>query len=152
MQVSLLNVEERLRRSSGRTVTVIDASAVVAFLLREEGWETVDSVLRERPSSPELLPVECGNAILVARRRRRLSPERAATALDSLGRVTENVVRLHGHGPLLHEAYSVADSSGLSIYDSMYLALCLRERAPLLSRDNAQGETARRLGIRTLPF
>jgi len=45
-------------------VIVIDASALVSFLLREEGWHVVGEALREGALPPDLVLRETSNAVL----------------------------------------------------------------------------------------
>ena len=131
-------------------MTAIDASALVAFVLREEGWEVAEDVLRSAPSSLELLPLEAANAILTARKRKRLTPAESNDALRTVHRICERGVTLHPPTPLLPEAWQIAEKHGLTVYDAVYLALARRESVPLASGDTAQIRAARELSLRVI--
>jgi predicted nucleic acid-binding protein len=129
-------------------VTVIDASVLAAFVLREEGWEAAELILSESPSSVKLLPAEVANAVLAAHRTRRLNSTEAHAAVQRTHRLCETSVSLFSLAPLLPDAWSIAVRQSLTIYDAMYLSLARRERVALASRDAAQLRGARELGIR----
>lgn len=131
-------------------MTVIDASSAVAYCLKEEGWERVRDLLTQRPRSPEVLSIECANAILKARRQRRISPEQASAAIERLGAVNETGVRFVPHKELLSPAIAIAQECGIAAYDSIYLALARQEGVPLATRDRPQAEAALRLAIRVV--
>jgi predicted nucleic acid-binding protein len=135
---------------SGRTVTVIDASALVAFVLREDRWESIEEVLRETPSSVELLPLEAANAVLIARRRKRIDPPEAVQALRTIRALSGVSVDLAPHAPLLEGAWEIAREQEVTLYDAVYVALADRERTSLASRDQAQLTAARNVGVRVL--
>ncbi len=64
---------------------VIDASALAAYVLREEGFEEILSYLRRYCAiSVELALKEVANAILIALRRGRIEVEYAEKALRAL--------------------------------------------------------------------
>jgi len=65
-------------------VIVIDASALVAYLLREEEFEEIRKYLRRGVISVSLAPKEVSNAILTAWRRGRISTEQAEAVLKAL--------------------------------------------------------------------
>lgn len=131
-------------------MTVVDASALVAYALREERWEAVEGVLHEAPLAVELLPVEAANAVLMARRAKRLTSTEAQDALRTVHRLCQLGVTLHPHTPLLPAAWEIAEQQGLTVYDAAYLALARRERTALASRDAAQLRGAHSIGLRVI--
>jgi len=131
-------------------VTVIDASALVAYVLREERWEAIEGLLREGPRSVELLPLEAANAILVARRHKRLNTAEAHEALRTVQGLSELAIDLAPHAPLVKGAWEIALQESVTMYDAVYLALARHERTGLASRDAAQIRAARNLGIRVI--
>ncbi|MCI4369535.1 MAG: type II toxin-antitoxin system VapC family toxin [Thermoplasmata archaeon] len=131
-------------------MTVIDASAFAAFVLREEHWESIEGVLREGPASVELLPLEATNAVLTAWRQKRLNPAEAREALRAIRELSELTVTLSSHSPLLAGAWEIAHDEAVTIYDAVYIALARRERTALASRDQAQLVAARNVGVRTV--
>lgn len=131
-----------------RTVTVIDASALVAFVLREEDWETIEGVLHENPTSVELLVVEAANAVLSARRRKRIEEAEAKQALRAVGDLSGVAVSLVRSSPLLADTWEIASEQDVTMYDAVYVALARRERTAIASRDKAQLRAARNVGVR----
>ena len=131
-------------------MTVIDASALVAFVLREEQWESIEGVLHEGPASVELLPLEAANAILIARRRKRINSSEAMGALRMVRDLSGLAVTLSPHAPLLEWAWEIAEDQDVTLYDAVYVALARRERTSLASRDQAQLKAARNVGVRVL--
>jgi predicted nucleic acid-binding protein len=51
----------------------------------------------------------------------------------------------------INEAFNIALEKGVPIYDALYIALAIGERAPLLTLDEKQRSTGLELGIRVLP-
>lgn len=129
-------------------MTVIDASALAAYVLREEGWESIERILREGGISVQLLAVEAANAVLSARRQRRVAALEANEALDLVRSLAEKAISLVPHPPLLPAAWEIAGRYDLTIYDSIYLALAQREHVGLASRDSTQIRAARTMGLR----
>ena len=131
-------------------MTVIDASALVAYALREERWEVIEELLREGPTSVELLPLEAANAVLLARQRKRVSPAEANEALRTVRGLSELAIPLASHISLIGTAWEMAQQESVTMYDAVYLALARHERTALASRDAAQIRAARNLGIRVV--
>jgi len=129
-------------------VIVIDASALVAYLLREEGFERIrDLLYSSRTLSPDLAAKEAANAILVALRRGRISRSQASRVFSALKLILAGVVEVYPELELLEEAYSIALATSLTIYDSLYIALARRVGGRLATRDRRQYEAAKRLGV-----
>jgi len=51
----------------------------------------------------------------------------------------------------LDESLKIALEHGITLYDSLYIALALREEKPLLSLDAKQRQIAEKLGVHVLP-
>jgi predicted nucleic acid-binding protein len=140
---------------SGNDALVVDASAAIAILLRDDGSEAVDRVVRGRGSRgvqlivPELFWVETANTL----GRRHSQPLdvilEAIATLDRMGLVTVHTNRA---GVLTMTAAML--DHGLSAYDATYLALAETLDAKLLTLDrrlaSAAGSRAVDLGRREL--
>ena len=98
----------------------------------------------------ELLPLEAANAVLIARRRRRIDPPEAIQALRTIRALSGVSIDLAPHTPLLEGAWEIARDEPVSVYDAVYIALAARERTSLASRDRAQLTAARNVGVRVL--
>jgi predicted nucleic acid-binding protein len=115
---------------------VVDASAVLAFLLDEDGADDVGSKLRTwRVSDVEILVpspfwLEVSNSLL---RRHRMNASRvieAIHAIDEFGPSTVEVDRA-----LVLLVIDRADRFGLTAYDAVYLALAEALDATLFTAD-----------------
>jgi predicted nucleic acid-binding protein len=129
---------------------VIDATAVVAFCLNEQGLnkERVASHLRSGVVSVDLVRVESANAILVAKRRGVVQESQATLALSSMLEISrDNIKMVPQDDNLISDAFEIGQSANLAIYELLYLSLARRVDASLLSKDTRQIRAARELGI-----
>lgn len=131
---------------------VIDASALVAFCLNEEGLDRqrLKTHFREGVISVDLIRAESANAILVSKRRGVTKDNAVKLALSSMLELSRNNIKLIPQDDeLISNAFEMSESMTLAIYDSLYLSLAKRMNASLLSRDEGQVKAARSLGIKT---
>jgi predicted nucleic acid-binding protein len=130
---------------------VIDASALVAFCLNEDGLdrERLNRHFREGVISLDLIRVEAANAILISKRRGVTRDGAARLALSSMLELsTSNIRMIPQDDESISEAFEMSDDTFLAIYDLLYLSLAKRMNASLLSKDDAQIKAAKKLGIR----
>ena len=130
---------------------VIDASALVAFCLNEDGLdrERLKAHLQEGVISVDLIRVESAKAILISKRRGATNVGAAKLALSSMFELSTNNIRMIPQDDeLISAAFEMSESSSLAIYDLLYLSLAKRMSASLLSKDYLQVKAARRLGIK----
>ncbi len=132
-------------------MTVIDASALASYVLREEGSETIRSLLEEGVASIDLAVKEGCSAVLLARRRGLISPEQAQRSLEALLALTDTNVKMHPQRDLLEPAFEIASQNDLAFYDALYLALAMKLDAELLSRDARQIGAAKKTGVKVAP-
>lgn len=98
---------------------------------------------------PSLWPMEIGNALLVAVRRKLMTDSQRRSALSLLSRL--NVQVDAETASLAWTAISdLAAKYTLSVYDASYLELALRKRLPLASRDEPLRAAARKSGVKVL--
>lgn len=129
---------------------VIDASALVAFCLNEEGLDRdkVKEHLRKGAISIDLIRAESANAILVSKRRGITRETAVGPALSSMLELSRNNISMMPQDDqLLSDAFEMSEDSTLTIYDLLYLSLARKLGANLLSKDEGQIKTAKRLGI-----
>jgi predicted nucleic acid-binding protein len=130
---------------------IVDSSALVAYLLEESGFEGVRDVLAAGASGPGFLAAETANAILEASRSGRIDAETAATAIGAMGGLLERSnIELYPEKDLIEAAFRMAAEHGLTVYDSLFLALAAKLGGSLASRDRKQWEAAVKLGIEVL--
>lgn len=133
------------------TATVIDASALAAYLLHEEGSEAVRRFLDEGVDSIELVFKETANALLVAERTRRISRNQADICMEALKTLMgHNVRAVEDQEALPGESYKSACKHEVSIYDTLYVLLAKRMGARLLTKDAKQAQLARKEGVEVI--
>ncbi|MEM4045549.1 MAG: type II toxin-antitoxin system VapC family toxin [Fervidicoccaceae archaeon] len=89
---------------------------------------------------------EASNAIWKAVMRDHLSGEEAVKAF-SLLKMMKGILEIRNEDEYLDESFKIALETGLTIYDSLYLALARSEKRPLLTLDENQREAAKKLDI-----
>ena len=128
---------------------VIDASAVGALLLPDEGGEAAHLARHHLQLStvmaPRHFPIEVLSLIVKAYRRKRIEAADRDKIIDLAQRLTARVA-LNGELSLSRIA-QLADREGLSVYDAAYLDLALKNDARLISCDGKLSRAASRLGI-----
>ena len=133
------------------TAIVVDASALAAFILREEGWRELAKHLAHAVS-PEHVVKEVANAIWRATRLRGfLSEEEAWKAYALLRRMVGRNLLLEPELRYLDKALEISMKQGVTVYDALYLALALEKGLPLLTLDEGQRRAAEALGIPVKP-
>lgn len=123
-------------------VRVVDASYMLSFLIPDEG--TDKGAYKKlfsgefRLMAPELLKFEVANALLLACRRRRMSVRKSA-----------KLVELFADSPIeykqvdLSRVFSLADESGLTVYDASYVWLARKVKVELLTHDKKMREVVK---------
>jgi predicted nucleic acid-binding protein len=129
------------------TVVIIDSSALVAYLLEESGFERIRDLLSDGVQGPALLVMDSCNAVLQASKAGRISHEDAEGVLEVMLSLLRANVKTHAEEDLVRTSFDTASDHGLTIYDSIYLALAKKLGGGLASRDKKQIEVARKLGI-----
>jgi predicted nucleic acid-binding protein len=129
---------------------VVDASFAAAWFLPDAASAETDAVARrlaaERALVPSLFWHEMRDLLLMAHRRGRLSEETLFLQLSKLERFP-----LVDGGPIdSAEIARLAIRHRLSAYDAAYLALALRERAPLATLDKLLATAAKAEGASLL--
>jgi predicted nucleic acid-binding protein len=130
---------------------VIDASATLPWCFVDEATEATNAVLARLRTGDEAIvpahwPLEVANALLIAVRRKRISPEDAHQFLEDLeflpirvDTTAKNQVRVG--------VFPTAEQYGLTVYDAAYLELAMRESAPLMTLDSDLRKAARTSGV-----
>lgn len=131
------------------TPFVLDNSVVMAWTLGEDhpGADRILDLLAETEARvPGIWPLEFGNALVVAERRKRLSEADAVRAREV---VLALPIRVVPETPdrVLTAIVALARSQDLSVYDACYLDLAMREGLPLATLDDRMLAAARRCSV-----
>ena len=119
---------------------VIDNSVVMAWCFIDEESNYADTVLKSLESSqavvPAIWPLEVGNVLLVAERRKRLSEADMVHFLALINDLPITVVQERPER-MTKEILALARKHQLSTYDASYLDLAMRKGFPLATQDMA---------------
>lgn len=113
---------------------VVDASVAIKWFVPEIHAESALRLLREGTDlhAPELIQAEFGNILWKKCRAGEFDGEIAEEILAGFRRAP---LVLHPHGSCLHAAWEIARKYGRTFYDSLYLALAMAEKAPMVTAD-----------------
>lgn len=126
---------------------VVDNSIVMAWCFEDAGGPYAASVLECLASSeafaPTIWPLELGNVLLVAERRKRLSE---ADVVRFLALINSLPITVEQETPdrMVKEILSLARKHGLSTYDASYLDLAMRLGLPIATLDSTLVKAAKR--------
>ena len=122
---------------------VADASAFLAVVLNETARDSIIRMTTGRGIvAPEILPYEVGNALVVVRKKGRLTDREVLQSFDSAQQIPVTLLPV-----TIPSAVKLAMQFGIYAYDAYYLQCCIENRLPLLSLDARMCEVARRLRI-----
>lgn len=131
-------------------MTVIDASALAKFILKEKGWEEVAEELKAGTLSVDLVVKEVANAVWKRSREGAVSPEESKIMLKALKEVLEKAVKVEGELAYLDGAVEITFNRGITIYDSLYIAMAKEKGLKLLTADRTQASVATAENVATI--
>lgn len=120
-------------------IMVVDNSVVMAWCFADADGEYADRILDKLVSAealvPAIWPLEVGNVLLTAERRKRLTPADSIRFLALLGNLPI-IVEQETPDRMMREIFSLAREYNLSTYDASYLDLAMRKGLPLATLDD----------------
>lgn len=129
---------------------VVDNSVVMAWCLEDETSEYVDRVMDSLNDGeamvPAIWPLEFGNGLLVAERRKRLGQGDSARLLSLINGLPIHVEQ-ESPARMLMEILALARDLRLSSYDASYLDLAMRMGLPIATRDDLLAKAATKCGV-----
>ena len=117
---------------------VVDTSVVMSWCFEEEGNSYAEAVLESLEFAeafvPAIWPLEVGNVLLVAERKKRLTQ---AAVVRFLALLSGLPITVEQETPerMLKEIVSLAREHGRSTYDASYLDLAMRFDLPIATVD-----------------
>jgi predicted nucleic acid-binding protein len=135
-------------------ICVIDSSFTASLFLPDEANPKSDTLGRriaERgATAPGLWQLEITNLLLMAVRRKRITPAerlKLLAAIDVLPVTLHPVLTAQQRADVLH----LAEKHGLSAYDAAYLELAMRLGLPLATLDEPLRKAAKAESVAVLP-
>ncbi len=114
---------------------VIDASVVIKWFVPEVHSDAARRllVLPHEYVAPDLLFAEAATAIWKKIRREELTPEEGQQLVADIGQIGVETVSCRA---LAEDAHALANATGRTVYDSMYVALALRLNTRAITADD----------------
>lgn len=129
---------------------VIDNSIVMAWCFSDEANKYADIVLdsleRHEALVPAIWPLEVGNVVLAAERRKRLTE---SDSIRFLNLINELPITVQQETPdrMLKEIFALARECYISSYDASYLDLAMRNGVPIATQDTGLKKAAKRCNV-----
>jgi len=117
------------------SVFVVDASLVIKWFVPEVDSDAARRWL-DAPHdyiAPELLFPETGNTVWKKVRRGELTPVEGRRLVTDLSVIAVEAVAMRG---MLPDAYALALSTGITVYDATYLTLAVRLETQVITGDD----------------
>ncbi|AAY81283.1 type II toxin-antitoxin system VapC family toxin [Sulfolobus acidocaldarius] len=127
---------------------IVDASALTALVLKEEGWDDILKFFTPAHSIEHVVK-ETMNAIWRMKNVKKLIDDKTAFGMKRVlfELLNERTLLLLNEMEYVENAFEIAMNNNLTFYDSLYIAACLKHSAQLITRDDKQARVAEKLGV-----
>lgn len=122
---------------------VIDSSALIKYIAKEENWEKVEEHLKEGCITLDLAIKETANALVKKALKNEVTTETAKEIINYLPKI----VRIAPQKEHFSKALEIAIKHKLVIYDALFIALSANTNTPLLTSDEKQARTSKEYGV-----
>lgn len=125
------------------SVFVVDASVVVKWFVPEIHNEAAHRllILPHQYFAPDLLFAETANTIWKKIRRGELEPDEGQHMVADIGRIAVETISCRA---LAEDAHALANATGTTVYDALYVALAVRLETRLITADDRLEAAIRR--------
>lgn len=124
---------------------VVDASVAIKWVVEEDDSDAAARLVLDEPlAAPDFLIVECANVLWRKARRRELAANDAIAALAALQGIP---IQLFAASDYAASTQALALELDRTVYDCLYLAIALAERAVLVTADRAFVQGIARHGV-----
>ena len=134
---------------------VLDNSVVMAWCFADEEGDYADTVLASLENAeaivPAIWPLELGNVLIVAERRKRLNEADSIRFLALLDDLPICVVQ-ESPERMTKEIIALARERQLSTYDASYLDLAMRKGLPLATQNSVLKQAAQKCKVQIFNF
>jgi predicted nucleic acid-binding protein len=124
-------------------VKVIDSSALIKYVAKEENWEKVEEHLKEGCVTLDLATKETANALVKKALKNEVTTETAKEIINYLPKI----VRITPQKEHFSKAFEIAIKHKLTIYDALFIALSVNTNMPLLTSDEKQAKASKEYGV-----
>lgn len=129
---------------------VIDNSIVMTWCFSDEANKYADIVLDSLETYealvPAIWPLEVGNVVLAAERRKRLTESDGIRFINLIGKLPITVQQ-ETPDRMLKEIFSLARECNISSYDASYLDLAMRSGVSIATQDSGLKKAAKRCDV-----
>lgn len=129
---------------------VLDCSFTMTWCFEDEANAYADSILENFTNTtaivPTIWPLEVANVLLLSKKKKRITEVHSSSFVDAISALPI-VIDQSTSLKAMHSIYTLASQLDLTIYDSCYLELALREKIPLLTFDSGLIKAAKKLQI-----
>ena len=132
---------------------VIDNSVVMTWCFKDEKNKYTDAILDTLEFStafvPSIWPLEVGNVLLVAERKKRLSKADSTRFITLLAELPI-VIEPEPPDRMMRNILTLAREQQISTYDASYLDLAMRKGIPIATLDKSLRKAAKRSKVSIL--